>query len=98
MALALRLGRTLQELMQSMSAVEFGLWQQFDRVSPIGDGRGDLQAAIVASTVANFAGRSLKEGASTKVADFMPYLVRPEPEPEVEADPFEHFKMITGRK
>lgn len=51
MSLALRMGRTVHELTQTMTASELKMWIEFDRVSPIGDRRGDIQAALVASSV-----------------------------------------------
>lgn len=45
MSLALRMGRTLSELRQSMTASELLMWIEFDRQSPVGDIRGDIQAA-----------------------------------------------------
>lgn len=51
MKLALRLGMTLEQLENSMTAREFYLWVGFDRISPIGDERGDIQSAQVASSV-----------------------------------------------
>ncbi|EBM3943083.1 DUF4035 domain-containing protein, partial [Salmonella enterica] len=51
MALALRMGRTLSELRQTMTASELLMWIEFDRQSPIGDIRGDIQAAQIVSAV-----------------------------------------------
>ncbi|MBD5683075.1 DUF4035 domain-containing protein, partial [Citrobacter freundii] len=51
MALALRMGRTLSELRQTMTANELLMWIEFDRQSPIGDIRGDIQAAQIVSAV-----------------------------------------------
>lgn len=51
MSLALRLGRTVHELTQTLTASELKMWIEFDRLSPIGDRRGDIQAALVASSV-----------------------------------------------
>ncbi|WP_231359852.1 DUF4035 domain-containing protein [Escherichia coli] len=45
MSLALRLGRTLHELRQTLTASELKMWIEFDRISPIGDWRADAQAA-----------------------------------------------------
>lgn len=42
MALALRMGRTLGELRQTMTVGEFRMWAEYDRISPIGDIRGDI--------------------------------------------------------
>lgn len=51
MTLALRLGKTVHELTQTITASELKMWIEFDRLSPIGDRRGDIQAALVASSV-----------------------------------------------
>lgn len=53
-----------------MSATEYALWQTFARIEPLGHARGDLQAAIIAQTVAN-RHRGPRE-AAYKIADFMP--------------------------
>lgn len=53
MKLALRLGRTLGELKQSISMSELRLWAAYDRISPIGDERGDFRAAQVVAAVHN---------------------------------------------
>ena len=37
MSLALRMGRTLSELRQSMTASEMLMWIEYDRISPVGD-------------------------------------------------------------
>ena len=52
MRLALRLGRTLSELRHSLSVSEAMMWMEFDRVSPLGDERGDIRnAQIVISLI-----------------------------------------------
>ena len=51
MSLALRMGRTLSELRQNMAASELLMWIEFDRQSPVGDIRGDIQAAQIVSAV-----------------------------------------------
>lgn len=51
MTLALRMGRTVNELIGSMSASELTMWMAFDRISPIGDVRGDIQAAQIVSSL-----------------------------------------------
>lgn len=51
MALALRLGKTLSELIEQLSAEELFLWQAFNRESPISDVRGDVQTALLAAAV-----------------------------------------------
>lgn len=51
MKLALRLGKTLAELEESMTAREFYLWLAFEKLSPIGDERSDIHAAQISSSV-----------------------------------------------
>jgi hypothetical protein len=92
MTLALCLGRTFKELISTMDAAEFEMWIEYSRRSPIGPRRGDLQAGIIAATVANYAGRSRKDGAEPAVPlDFMPL----EPSRDApEADPVSFFKAL----
>ncbi|HKN05526.1 MAG TPA: DUF4035 domain-containing protein [Buttiauxella sp.] len=51
MALALRMGRTLSELHQTMTASELRMWFEYDRRSPIGDARADIHAAQLVSAI-----------------------------------------------
>lgn len=51
MALALRMGRTLAELRQTMTASEILMWIEFDLQSPVGDIRSDIQAAQIVSAI-----------------------------------------------
>ncbi|WP_312627837.1 DUF4035 domain-containing protein [Scandinavium sp.] len=56
MSLALRLGRTLQELRQTITASELKMWIEYDCISPLGDWRGDVQAAQVSVAMLNSQG------------------------------------------
>lgn len=80
MALALRLGKTLHELRETMSAEELHLWKAFNRESPISDVRGDVQAAIVASAAFQ------AQGAKVSALDLLPKWTDPEPDPVAEAE------------
>lgn len=51
MSLALRMGKTLQELCDSMSANELRMWLEYNRRSPISDIRGDIQNAHLVSAI-----------------------------------------------
>lgn len=65
------MGRTVAELTETLSAQEFAMWCAFDRIEPIGALRGDVQAGVIASTVAN-----VNRGKNTRAytpADFMLY-------------------------
>lgn len=71
--LARTLGATFGELCDRMTADEFALWRAEYAREPWGDIRGDLRAGIVASTIANFAGRTLDKNAQRPTAaDYMP--------------------------
>jgi len=63
MTLALRLGRTLKEIRETLSASELKMWIAYDRLSPIGDFRGDIQAAQISAAVLN------SQGAKTTISD-----------------------------
>lgn len=63
-------------MLDSMDAVEWQRWLEFNEVNPIGDERDDLRAAMVCSTVAQV------HGARTKPSDFIPeFGPRPQREP-----------------
>ncbi|WP_337262972.1 MULTISPECIES: phage tail assembly protein T [unclassified Serratia (in: enterobacteria)] len=53
MKLALRLGKTLGELRQTMSVSELRLWMEFNKISPIGDERSDYHAAQISAAAFN---------------------------------------------
>src|SRR5262245_16936279 len=90
MALALRLGCTLEQLGQRMSAQEFSLWLALYEQSPWDDSRLDLGFGVIAATVANYAGKMRAQSApAASPLDFMPFVKRDEIEEEPDA--FEHF-------
>lgn len=63
-----------------MSAAEFNSWRAYYGVFPFGDLRGDLQAGVVASIVAN-----VNRGKGSKAygpADFMPEFNAPRATPD----------------
>jgi hypothetical protein len=95
MGLALRLGRTLAELGETMTSEEFDLWLELHRSNgPWDDTRGDVHAGIIAATIANYAGMSRKQGAPlASPFDFMPFAKRQDEE-ESEPDPVAYFKAI----
>tara|TARA_R110000803_G_scaffold43701_3_gene93020 strand:+ start:8564 stop:8896 length:333 start_codon:yes stop_codon:yes gene_type:complete len=67
--LAGHLGRTVAELQATMGIREFIEWAAYYKLNPFGPVRGDYQAALIASTVAN-ANRSSKQRAP-KLEDFL---------------------------
>lgn len=71
-----------------MSAAEFeDHWQDYQH-SPWGERRGDIQAALISQTIANYAGKVRKDAAPIK--DFLLDFDR-EPTPDAEPDPAAFF-------
>lgn len=87
MTLALALGKTLDEI-GSMSSEEYGAWKRFYDESPF---EPWLRTALVCSTIANFAGKQLKEHARATPADFLPR--RAADDDEEEESPLAHFQQ-----
>lgn len=100
--LALRMGRTLDELYATMSSQEFSMWVALYNQDRWGDElndlRADLRAGKICATIANYAGKTIRKGEKAMTpADFMPSLATPE-EPVAEPDPVAHFKLIAATK
>ncbi|QGU16381.1 DUF4035 domain-containing protein [Leclercia sp. 119287] len=74
MTLALRMGRTLDELKQTLTARELRMWIEFDRINPISDRRGDIQAAQISAAVLN------SQGAKVSMEDLILQWNMPEQE------------------
>ena len=92
MKLAIALGRTLDELEQTISAQEFGMWAALNAEDPWDYSRADVNAGVIASTVANYAGKIRKEhSAPASPIDFMPFHKRVENDAPDAVDPAEHF-------
>ena len=83
MTLALRLGRTLHELKQTLTASELRMWIEFDRLNPISDRHGDIQAAQISAAVLN------SQGAKLSLDDLL--LQWSETEPNEESAELEGF-------
>lgn len=65
--------RMLGELRPS----ELGMWQAMYVVDPWGEERGDLRAGIVASSIANWAGKTMRKGETVAPLDYMPLVDHP---------------------
>lgn len=61
---------TREEMILRMSSTEFMQWQAVAKFKPFGDSRSDIQMAILASTIANMSGKTVKK--DTTLADFLP--------------------------
>lgn len=91
--LALALGRTVGELMQTISSDELTEWSAFYRLDPFGDLRQDMQAALIASTLANV---HAPKGTSYTMADFKLSFHRPEPPVLSQAETHQFLKRMLG--
>lgn len=63
-------------MLAGMSSAELTFWQCVAKAEFLGADRDDYRAARIESAIANFAGKSLKEGADVTPLDCMPYLPR----------------------
>lgn len=89
MALALRLGRTFHELKQTLTASELRMWIEFDRINPISDRRGDIQAAQISAAVLN------SQGAKVSMDDvLLQWSVQPQEEDSAGLEGF--FATLAG--
>lgn len=59
-----------------MSSRAFAEWMAFDRLEPIGEGRADLRAGIIASTVFNM--NRGKDTPARSPSDYMPTFTQEE--------------------
>ena len=82
MSLALRMGRTLGELRQSMTVSELMMWVEYDRISPIGDIRGDILAAPIVSATYG------AQGAKVSIEDSLIKWTAEEVQADEDSEPF----------
>jgi hypothetical protein len=61
---------TVRELLARIDSKELAEWMVYYSLDPFGNERGDLQAGIIASTVAN---ANSGKGRAFQPSDFMPY-------------------------
>ncbi|MNJ18166.1 hypothetical protein D3C77_124610 [compost metagenome] len=94
LTLALRLGMTLQDLRERMSAEEMFLWMAYNEESPLSDARGDIQASIIAASTLQ------AQGAKVTPMDLLPKwkpeaLRQAEETPEEGEELFKAFLMAS---
>lgn len=61
-----------------MTSSELSEWMAYDRIEPIGDIRGDIQAGVIASTLSNLMGKR-RDGRASEPYDFLPFIERKKP-------------------
>jgi hypothetical protein len=74
------MGCSVKELLERFSSRELSEWAAYHSLDPIGGTRGDLQAGIISSTIAN-----VNRGKSSKAfspIDFMPIVNEKEEQTE----------------
>jgi uncharacterized protein DUF4035 len=85
----------VEELLRTISSEEIVEWAAYYSLDPFGAKRGDMQAAIVASTMANI---HAKKGHRFTPADFMPRFGEPEKTATMTADEMKaQLSMMFGR-
>ena len=95
MRLALKMGKTVQELYEQMSAYEFSLWAALYAVDPWGEERADYRAGLTISQLVNISGKYIPRGKEVKPSDFMPFQKKPEQDQEfVDMDPATFLKSL----
>jgi len=67
---------TVRELLARIDSRELSEWMAYYELNPFGSVRDDLQAGIVASTIANV--NRGKNDKSFTPSDFMPYMDKPQ--------------------
>jgi hypothetical protein len=81
---------TVGELLARIDSRELTAWMAYERVAgPLGPERADMQAAIIASTIAN-ANRG-KRGRAFKPEDFIPKWDQIRPQQQTEQD---HLRLV----
>lgn len=91
------MGRTIGELMDSMSSQEFAIWLALYEEDQWGDKRHDLRAGMIAAAVGNYAGKIRKEQSKPlTAADFFQSLA--DIEPQKEPDPTTFFTAVATSK
>ena len=66
---------TVRELLQRIDSRELAEWMAYYSTEPFGGTRGDLQAGVIASTIANV--NKGKRGKAFTPGDFMPLMKKP---------------------
>ena len=67
---------TVRELLARVDSRELSEWMAYYQLEPFGNVREDLQAGIVASTIANV--NRGKNDKAFQPSDFMPFMEKPE--------------------
>jgi hypothetical protein len=84
-------------MLAEMTASDLAEWEAFAALEPWGAAVEDHRAGVIASTVANVAGKSLRKGQDRAPADFFPSRI-PKPKPDVRDQIHAIFGPLAGRK
>ncbi len=69
----------MDEMLRSISALQFNEWIAYAELEPFGEERADLRMAILASLIANTNRDPKKKSTPYEVNDFMPQFEKKEP-------------------
>jgi hypothetical protein len=83
-------------MLQRMTASQLAEWEAFSLLEPFGSSAEDHRFGVVASTVANFAGKSVRPGREVKPSDLFPSRI-PKPKPDIRAQIHAVFGPLAGR-
>ena len=90
---------TVGELLYRVSSDELTEWLAYSRIEPFGGHWEDFRTGQVCATVANFAGKALKDGSDITPDHFFPTLGKNDrqDEPELFDDPEAHSDLIMAQ-
>lgn len=97
------MGKTVDQLLNEISSRELTEWLAYNEIEPIGEGRADLRAGIIASTMAEIHRDPKKRQKPFEAAEFMPDFDRAgaaddEQTPEQQLTIVEMINMAFGGK
>jgi hypothetical protein len=84
-------------MLAEMTASQLAGWEAYFSLEPWGTEVDDHRAGVIASTVANLSGKTLRKGADTQPADFFPSRI-PKPRPSVADQVHAIFGPLAGRR
>lgn len=84
------------EVLLRFSSAEITEWMAYDRIDPFGGFRGDVQAAVIASTIANV--HRGRNSPVRKIEDFLPFQPRKKQSQEEVDNQIKRFFTNFGKK
>jgi hypothetical protein len=79
-----------------MSWAELKGWIEYDEIDPFGEHRADLRNAMSMAQRQNIA--QMGKGRKAKAKDFMPFIIKPKFESELDAQLYEAFMELGAQR